>query len=66
MRVSRDVQSFPGNGESTAWRRDCGGVRRKCVLVCVVRLVSLLFLLVLAHVVFCLCHRVRRWYARTN
>ena len=23
-------------------------------------------LIVLARVVFCLCHRVRRWYARTN
>ena len=42
-RVSRDARSFLGNGESTARRRDCEGARRKCVLVCVVRLVSLLF-----------------------
>ena len=65
-RVSRDARSFVGNGESTAWRRDCEGVRRKCVLVCVVCLVFLLFCSVLARVVFCLCHRVRRWYARTK
>ena len=39
----------------------------KCVLICVVRSSRFLAVLfVLARVVFCLCHRVRRWYARTD
>ena len=44
-RVSCDGRSFRGSSESTAWRRGREGVRCKCVLVCVARLVSLLFCL---------------------